>query len=305
MTIELGTMIKETETKFPFQLAWRNQAEPPKKVEESVVIPPEGTRVWEISLSGETIPLILPDTNAVGYDEGNFIEDKRASRFSRKIFELNNETIGISESYEGDLKKRREIISLVRENVSDIPQGFLKSMGRSFAARTYHREKRIKQAENNVPLKIIKKISKNVFFVGEADNYVRERKSKDTAAVFDKFLGRLFKKYLRKFDESIKLKMGGVDILKDGYEYYLAGAMKDFYETFGIERTVELGTLENIARASLIQKQEDIRKAKIQQVASIKEISSAEIEKINNEPTLSLEESIKLYIAGQILYSRY
>src|SRR4030042_2470142 len=250
-----------------------------------------GTRICEITFKGRRISLILPDTNMLGYEENNFIDSKHATKLSKQIFKYNNESIGIAQSYEEDLKDRKDVINMIKENVTGIPSDFLKSMKRSLVAHAYHREKRIRQTESNNPLGIIRKLTTVVLFTEETDDLIRERKSKDAAAVFDRTLNRLFKKYLRPYDESLKIKMGGVNMLKDGYEYYIAKAIENLFKAMGLKNIGDISSLESIVRIALIQKQNEVRKTRIQNT-----LLSSDIEKIINEPIISLEESIKLYI---------
>src|SRR4030042_6254432 len=90
-----------------------------------------GTRICEITFKGRRISLILPDTNMLGYEENNFIDSKHATKLSKQIFKYNNESIGIAQSYEEDMKDRKELINIIKEQIPDVPSGFLRSMQRS------------------------------------------------------------------------------------------------------------------------------------------------------------------------------
>jgi len=305
MSIEYETTTLTQDARFPFDLKWRVPSEYLQESQKTTFEIPEGTRVCEIVFRDKSVSLILPDKNLVGYDEKNYFEDKRATKLSRKIFQLNNEAIGVAQSYEEELKDRKEIVSIIREKIPGISPNFLDSMRRSFVMRSYNREKRIKQTDDNNPLKIIRELTSNILYSDEPDNLIKERKSKDSAAVFDKFLGRIFRNYLRQIDEAVKIKMGGIEMLKNGYEYYLAEVTEKLLKSVGLENVGNVKSLEYITGLALIKQQIDINKIRIRHAVSSKETNSSEIDKINNEPLVSLEKSIEFYVKNQTVYSSY
>src|SRR4030066_495008 len=164
MSIEFETETLVTEEKFPFKLDWRIHSGYSPDTEQLPFETPEGSRVYEITIKGKSVNLILPDTEAGGYDENIYFKDKHATSLSRKLFKINDEIISTGQSYEEEVIIRKEIMNSIKESIPGIPSNFLDSMRRSFTMRAYNREKRIKQIEGNSPLKIIRELTSHVLF---------------------------------------------------------------------------------------------------------------------------------------------
>lgn len=309
MNVELETRPPDTKALFPFKVVWRIL--PGHLLDKGTpVLPdhllgmgtptaeiPAGTRIHELSFKGKNITLILPDVNTVGYDQNNFMDSKRATKLARQIFKYNNETIGIAQSYEEDIKERKELINIIKEQISDVPSAFLKSMNRSLFAYSYHTEKRIRRSENNKPLTIIRNLTSGVLYSKEEGNLNRERKFKNTTAVFDAKISKLLRKYVHPIDETLQNKIGGIQVLKDGYEYFLAGVIENFVRKSGMQKTGGMSDLETIADIALQQKQYEDRDIRITYTES-----SYDIQKINNEPIIRLQDSLKQFVASQAVY---
>src|SRR4030042_6646471 len=201
MSIEFETETLVTEEKFPFKLDWRIHTGYSPDTEQLPFETPEGSRVYELTVKGKSVNLILPDTEEGGYYENIYFKDRHETSLSRKLFKINDEIIGTGQSYEEEVIIRKEIMNSIKESIPGIPSKFLDSMRRSFAMRAYNREKRIRQIEDNKPLIIIEKLTSNILHADETDDIIKERKSKDSAALFDKFLGKQFKIHLRQVDE--------------------------------------------------------------------------------------------------------
>src|SRR4030042_4247088 len=182
MSIEFETETLVTEEKFPFKLDWRIHTGYSPDTEQLPFETPEGSRVYELTVKGKSVTLILPDSEEGGYDENIYFKDRHATSLSRKLFKINDEMIGTGQSYEEEVIIRKEIMNSITEGLPGIPSKFLDSMRRSFAMRAYNREKRIRQTEDNKPLKLIEKLTSNVLYANESNNLIKERKSKDSDA---------------------------------------------------------------------------------------------------------------------------
>ena len=300
MSIESETETLVTEREFPFKLEWRVHTDYCHVTEQHPFEIPEGSRVYDITVRGKSVNLILPDTEAGDYDENIYFKDKHATSLSRKLFKLNDEIINTGQSYEEEVAIRKEIVNTIKERVPGIPSKFLNSMRRSFTMRAYNREKTIRQIEDNKPLISIEELTSNILHADETDDIIKNRKSKDSAVIFDKLIERKFKMHLRQMDENTKTKMGGINMLKDGYEYYLAKVIGNLLKSAGLENIGKVNSLEYIAGLALIKQQIDERKITIQYA-----VTYSDFDRINNEPLVSLDKSIEKYINNQIVCSSY